>query len=329
MSRVEIPFVVQDTSGNALVSTASITVNVRGGGTATVFAAETGGTTLANPLTSSAVGGIDGWLDEGSYNLVVSGPGITTYTQPFDAVRGDGVGRYAAGSITLAALASAVAQTLIPTGAMLPYAGGSVPTGFLLCDGSSILRTAQPTLFTSIGTTWGSVDGTHFTLPDTRGRTLIGDGTGTAAGATAHTLGQMPTTGNGGEETHTLSISEIPSHNHGGSTGTGTTGSESSHTHTISDPSHAHTSSTQASQLLAPASAASGAHWAYAEGAVSVADIDIVAGITTTNSTGITGTNAGSAHTHTVPALTIASNGSGSTHNNMQPTATVKYIIKT
>jgi microcystin-dependent protein len=50
-------------------------------------------------------------------------------------------------------------------------------TGWLLCDGRSVLRATYPDLFAVIGTTFGAVDGTHFTLPDYRGRALVGLGT--------------------------------------------------------------------------------------------------------------------------------------------------------
>ncbi len=63
-----------------------------------------------------------------------------------------------------------------PAGVVLPFAGSAAPTGFLLCDGSSKLRTDYADLFTAIGTAFGSVDGTHFTLPDMRGRTSVGVG---------------------------------------------------------------------------------------------------------------------------------------------------------
>lgn len=69
---------------------------------------------------------------------------------------------------------------ILPAGiGPLPYAGSTVPSGWLECNGASLLRTDYPALFTAIGTTWGSVDGTHFTLPDMRGRVAICDGTGT------------------------------------------------------------------------------------------------------------------------------------------------------
>lgn len=102
----------------------------------------------------------------------------------------------------------AIGFSSLPSGVMLPYGGSTIPSGFLACDGSSLLRATYPNLFTAIGTTWGSADGTHFNVPDTRGRTLIGDGTG--SGLTARTLG----TQNIGEETHALTIAELAAHTH-------------------------------------------------------------------------------------------------------------------
>lgn len=49
--------------------------------------------------------------------------------------------------------------------------------GWLLADGRSVLRTDYPDLFALIGTTFGAADGTHFTLPDYRGRGIVGKGT--------------------------------------------------------------------------------------------------------------------------------------------------------
>ena len=100
------------------------------------------------------------------------------------------------------------------------------PTNYLICDGSSVLRSGTyAALFAIIGTTFGTADGTHFNIPDFRGRSPLGSGTGTAAGATAHTLGATPTTGVGGEEKHTLDTTEIPAHSHTLTLGTNTTGS--------------------------------------------------------------------------------------------------------
>lgn len=76
-------------------------------------------------------------------------------------------------------------------GEIKAFAGNTPPAGWLKCDGSAISRSTYASLFAAIGTTYGSGDGsTTFNLPDTRGRTLIGVGNGTATGHTNHTLGQ-------------------------------------------------------------------------------------------------------------------------------------------
>jgi len=80
-------------------------------------------------------------------------------------------------------------------------------TDWLPCDGASLLRADYPDLFASIGTIYGSADGSHFTLPDLRGRTVVGVGSG--SGLTPRTLGDSF-----GEETHTLVTSEQASHSH-------------------------------------------------------------------------------------------------------------------
>lgn len=57
----------------------------------------------------------------------------------------------------------------IPIGAIVPFSGSQVPTGYLLCDGSAVSRTDYSTLFSVIGETFGSGDGsTTFNVPDLR-----------------------------------------------------------------------------------------------------------------------------------------------------------------
>ena len=53
----------------------------------------------------------------------------------------------------------------VPTGGMMLYAVAGPPTGYLQCNGASVLRASYTRLFGVIGTTFGSADGTHFTLP--------------------------------------------------------------------------------------------------------------------------------------------------------------------
>lgn len=99
-------------------------------------------------------------------------------------------------------------EGLYVVGIILPFGGSSAPAGFLLCDGTAVSRTTYADLFAAIGTTWGVGDGsTTFNVPDMRGRSPLGAGTG--SGLTPRTLAAV-----GGEETHVLSSGELATHTH-------------------------------------------------------------------------------------------------------------------
>ena len=67
----------------------------------------------------------------------------------------------------------------VPTGSIIPFAGSTAPTGFLLCDGSAVSRTTYSALYDVIGTTYGEGDGnTTFNLPNFTDRWIAGNGTG-------------------------------------------------------------------------------------------------------------------------------------------------------
>jgi microcystin-dependent protein len=66
---------------------------------------------------------------------------------------------------------------VVPAGVIQMYGGAAAPAGYLLCDGTSYLRADYAALFTSIDTAYGSADGTHFNVPDMRGRFPVGRGT--------------------------------------------------------------------------------------------------------------------------------------------------------
>ena len=89
-------------------------------------------------------------------------------------------------------------QWWMPTGMVVPYAGAVAPDGWLLCQGQAVSRTTYAQLFSVIGTTYGSGDGsTTFNLPDMRGRVAVGSDAnlpGTIEGTKTHTLtrGEMP-----------------------------------------------------------------------------------------------------------------------------------------
>ena len=85
---------------------------------------------------------------------------------------------------------------MVPSGAVLYFAGRTAPAGWLKANGAAVSRTAYAALFAAIGTTYGAGDGrTTFNLPDLRGEFIRGwdDGRGVDAGrvfgsAQAHAL---------------------------------------------------------------------------------------------------------------------------------------------
>lgn len=130
-------------------------------------------------------------------------------------------------AVTEAKLAAAIVARLMPAGTVVDYAGSSAPSGWLMCYGQSLLRADYPSLFTNIGTTFGSADGTHFTLPDCRGRVTAGkdDMGGVSAnrltdvddGLDGDTLGDT-----GGGETQVLVTGNLPAYTPAGGNSTPT-----------------------------------------------------------------------------------------------------------
>jgi len=181
----------------------------------------------------------------------------------------------------------------VPLGGGLPYFGLTTPnSAFAFPYGQSINRTTYQSLFNVIGTTYGSVDGSTFNLPDLRGRVLAGrDDMGGAAasrltssyfGASAAALGAV-----GGAESHTLATGEMPSH---------------THANTLNDPGHKH-----------KVVAYGGSGGTLNNGTSSVDPISPQID-TTTVPTGITITNAAA--------------GGGAAHKIVQPTIICNYILR-
>ncbi len=227
-----------------------------------------------------------------------------------------------------------------PAGIISQFAGETAPNGYLLCQGQAVSRTTYANLFNVIGTKYGSGDGsTTFNIPDLRGRVPVGLN---PSDNDFKTLGSK-----GGEKAHTLTVQEMPSHNH---SATLTINSGGAHTHTASSNSTgAHTHSVSGSA----ASAGGHSHTygygksAYAGGSgYTVPVLDSYGkGDASTNSAGahthsVSGTaasagghshtitvNSGGAHAHT-GTVSIGNTGGGQAHNNMQPYIVLNYIIK-
>lgn len=179
-------------------------------------------------------------------------------------------------------------------GEVFSFAGSSVPALSLFCRGQAVSRTTYAALFVVIGTTYGTGDGsTTFNVPDAQGRTEAGLDAGATGRLTSHTGGVDGTAlgAVGGEQAHSLVAAENGPHTHGV---TGTTSDPGNHTHTL--PS------------LIAASASGGA-------------------LSPSNSgSGAAVTGGSGAHTHTVTG-TADLQGSGTAHNNVQPTIVLNKCI--
>jgi microcystin-dependent protein len=88
------------------------------------------------------------------------------------------------------------------------FAGNFAPHGYALCNGQLLPISQNTALFSLLGTTYGGDGRTNFALPNLQGAAPLNAGQG--PGLSQRTLGET-----GGEPNVTLSVSEIPAHNHG------------------------------------------------------------------------------------------------------------------
>lgn len=97
-------------------------------------------------------------------------------------------------------------------GAVGIFAGNFAPRGWAFCSGQLLPIAQNSALFSILGTMYGGDGRTTFGLPDLRGRVPVGSKTmGTGPGLSPNYQQGIK----GGSETNTLTISQMPSHNHG------------------------------------------------------------------------------------------------------------------
>jgi microcystin-dependent protein len=232
------------------------------------------GSFTANPLIDGAAIGTD--INVRSANvtgIVAINNGGTNGTTPEQARENLGVfsSEQVVTSLSL----------LVPAGSIIQFGGASAPTGYVLCDGSEYDKVGQyAALFAAIGGQYGQTT-TRFRVPNLKGRVPVGRD---ASQTEFDTLGEI-----GGEKTHTLSIAQMPSHNHGGSTG-----------NSLAWFSNEIYRSTTANTSLFHPSVWSGTFVGYDD-----------AYRNRTN------------HNHSIP-----SQGQNQPHNNLQPYIVLNYIIK-
>lgn len=199
----------------------------------------------------------------------------------------------------------------VPSGAISMFGGAAAPSGWILCDGQAVSRATFSDLFTAIGVTFGVGDGaTTFNVPDFRGR--VGAGKDNMGGTPANRLTNTPTGGvngdtlgnAGGAQGHQLTSGQGPTHNH-----VITVNSANTNATLYSQSGGTPVSAATPTDRLGAASGDLGLRGLVANNSLIVATFVAVGN-----------------HTHTASS---ANSGSGDSHNNVQPTIIVNYIIKT
>ena len=242
---------------------------------------------------------------DSSWGAVVGGPAFTvSATAPASPASGDrwydtSTGSYliyfSDGTSSQWVETSNSGMVSNPTGTIIPFAGANAPSGFLLCNGSSVSSSDYLALHSVISNTYGGTAysgaaALNFTLPDYRGRVLIGVGTG--SGLTARTLG-----GTVGTESHTVGSSNITQFSTGGMS------ANSTHNHQIG------------TNIFLRYVGGGGNRGDYQTNPNSWTG--------TANNDGVTTASTSLTHTHTVGSA------SPTAISNLQPSIGVNYLIKT
>lgn len=183
-----------------------------------------------------------------------------------------------------------------PTGSITAWAGVTgAPSGWLWANGAEVSRTTYAALFAALGTTYGAGNGsTTFNLPNLVGRTIVMQDTSQAE---FNVPGRT-----GGAKTHTLGVSEMPSHGHG-----------------LADPGHSH--APQGNRAWGTWTGGTGNIYWSSQEALGVP----YGGAPAANRFGL---DQGTTTSPSITGIYVQANGGGGAHNNLQPYITLNYIIK-
>ena len=183
-------------------------------------------------------------------------------------------------------------------GSISMFAGNFAPRGWALCQGQLLPIAQNTALFSILGTTYGGDGRTTFALPDLRGRAPLSSGRG--PGLSQRNLGSRS-----GQEIHTLTTIEMPSHNHL------TSNSSAADQHIQLSTKTAVNETPQVGDVPAIANtpASLGVQNVKSFGPPTAGSV--VNGQTLSSNAG----------------LTVLNNGGNQAHNNMQPYLTINYII--
>lgn len=202
----------------------------------------------------------------------------------------------------------------VPIGGMILWpSSGALPSGedsgqWTWCNGGAISRSTYSYLFGLIGTFYGAGDGSNtFNVPDFRELTPMGlGGMGGTGSRGINTIANFNVLGaTVGEQNHTLSVSEMPNHAHPGTTAT----SNSTVTEPNSGSGHAH-SIPYTAVLHNPSGITVGTEY-YVAGSGQNTGF-AVSGVTVSTST----------------TVNMAAQGGGSSHNTVQPSIPMPFIIR-
>lgn len=236
------------------------------------------------------------------------------------------------GSVTLPGTIS-LGGTLIstlsfpPSGSIMPYAGTTAPPGWLLCDGTPYSTTTYAALFAVCGSTYNTSAGQsaptagNFRVPNLKGRMPVGLD---AAVTDFNTTGKS-----GGSTTVTITVAQMPSHQHvaTASLNSGLVSiSETPHSHGVNP--HSHTN--QVTTIIPAGSHAHDNVSDYvAAGTNGASTSPTVASISSTSLTTNTASTGISASVGTGITVTNPYVGGGNAVDNMSPYLVLNYIIKT